>query len=248
MGVILFILCSAIVSARLLLLYRQLRQPPELFLGIAYLLAGALGWGGLLVGTLTTPPGQSLSEGYQAWSVVVGDAGTLGFYLFVWYVFRRHSALAKAALGLVLALFLVSLTSDTLLKGVTFGPPPGSPSMWAGAAGRSAVFVWMAVEAFASYLAFRKRARIGLGNALVQNRLLLWGLSAVVMGTISITATLLYLTASDTVDATLKQNQAGGFYGALAALSSVALWLAFFPPKRYRDWLEPSSKQEANGG
>lgn len=248
MGVILFILCSASVSARLLLLYRQLRQPPELFLGIAYLLAGALGWGGLLVGTLATPPGQSLSEGYQAWSVVAGDAGSLGFYLFVWYVFRRYSMLARAALGLVLALFFVSLTCDTLLTGVTFGPPPGSPTMWAGAAGRSAVFVWMAVEAFASYFASRRRARIGLGNVLVQNRLLLWGISAVVMGTISISATLLYLTASDTVDATLKQNQAGDFYGALAALASVALWLAFFPPKRYRRWLEASFIREASVG
>jgi hypothetical protein len=68
-----FILASGIVGARLLLLYRRLKQPPELFLGLAYLLAGTLGWAVLLVGTLTTPPGQQVSERYQAFSVVMGE-------------------------------------------------------------------------------------------------------------------------------------------------------------------------------
>jgi hypothetical protein len=248
MGVILFILASAIVGSRLMLLYWRLRQPPELFLGLAYLLAGTLGWGGLLVGALTTPPGESLSEGFQAWSVVVGDSGTLCFYLFVWYVFRRHSLIAKACLGVVVLAFAVSLAHDTLLKGVTFGPPPGSPTMLAGAAARAAVFPWMASEAFAAYFAFRRRARVGLGNPLVANRLLLWGLSAVVMFAISASANALYLTAKGIVDATHKQNQAGPLYGALALLSSLALWLAFFPPKTYSNWIEGSSQREPRDG
>ncbi len=248
MGVILFIVASAVVATRLLLLYRRLRQPPELFLGLAYLLAGTLGWGGLLAGTVTTPPGQTLSEGYQAWSAIVGDIGTFCFYLFVWYVFRRESLVAKAALGLALALFLVSLVHDTFLAGVTFGPPPPTTIMLCGATARAAVYPWMAIEAFAQYFAFRKRARIGLGNPLVKNRLLLWGISAVLTFTISAVATVLYIIASDTVDATAKQNQAGTLYGILAALSSIVIWLAFFPPKAYRAWLEKSAQPEPRNG
>jgi hypothetical protein len=247
MGVLLFIVASATVAVRLLLLYRRLKQPPELFLGLAYLLAGTLGWGGLLIGALTTPPGHSLSEGYQAWSVVVGDLGTLGFYLFVWYVFRRNSALAKAALGVVVMVFLVSIGCDTIVRGVTFGPPPGAATTLAGAAGRGAVFAWMAVEAFSSYVAFRKRARVGLGNPLVANRLFLWGVSALLALTLSATATTLYVIAKDEVDATLKQNEAGGLYGALAACSAIALWLAFFPPRAYQNWIEASAKESSDG-
>jgi len=248
MGVVLFIVATAIVATRLLLVYKRLRQPPELFLGLAYLLAGTVGWGGLLVGTLATPKGQSLTEGYQAWSVVFGDAGTFCFYLFVWYMFRRESTLAKAVLTAVALVFVASLGRDTFLHGVTFGPPPGSATTVAGAVARVAVFPWMAGEAFASYAAFRRRARIGLGNPLVANRLLLWGISGVLAFIVSSVSTGLYWSATDTVDATLKQNQAGGLYGLLAALSSVALWLAFFPPKSYQAWIENSAKQEPGHG
>jgi hypothetical protein len=248
MGVVLFIVASAVVAGRLLVIYKRLQQPPELFLGLAYLLAGALGWGGLLIGTLSTPKGQTVAEAYQAWSVVVGDLGTFCFYLFIWYVFRRESLGAKVALGAVAAVFVLSIVRDTILRGVTFGPPPGSFTTLAAASGRTAVFAWMAAEAFSSYAAFRRRARIGLGNARVQNRLLMWGVSAVVMFTISAVATSLYLTATDTADATLKQNQAGAAYGLLAAVSSVALWLAVFPPKFYERWLDSSLPQEPSNG
>jgi hypothetical protein len=246
MGVLLFILCSLVVGARLMFVYARLKQPPELFLGLAYLLAGTLGWGGLLVGALKTPPGERVPEAYQAWSVVFGDAGTLCFYLFIWYVFRRQSAIAKGLVALAALAFAVSLVKDTWLTGVTFGPPPGTATTVCGSIGRMVVFPWMAFEAFTQYFAFRRRARIGLGNPLVANRLLLWALSAVAMFAISATSTALYWTAIDAADATAKVNRAGGAYGVLALLSSLALWLAFFPPKAYTGWVE-SAKESSRG-
>lgn len=246
MGVILFILASGIVGARLLLLYRRLKQPPELFLGLAYLLAGTLGWAVLLVGALTTSPGQHVSEKYQAFSVVMGDLGTFCFYLFVWYVFRRDSAVAKALLALAALALVVSLAADTFVRGVTYGPPPGTVSTIAGSIARAFVFPWMAWEALGSYSAFRRRARVGLGNPLVQNRLLLWGLSALATFGISGTATALYWTASDVADAVVKQNRATGLYGALGAVSALLLWLAFFPPERYQRFIE--GRKEAHDG
>jgi hypothetical protein len=149
MGVLLSIVASAVVAARLLFVYKRLRQPPELFLGLAYLVAGTLGWGGLLVGALLTPKDQTLSEGYQAWSVVLGDTGTFFFYLFVWYVFRRQNPVAKVVLGVVALVFAASIGRDTILNGVTFGPPPGAATTLAGMTARAVVFAWMAFEAFA---------------------------------------------------------------------------------------------------
>lgn len=246
MGVILFMVCSAFVGGRLLRLYAQLRQLPELFLGVGYILAGLLGWGGLLIGAITTPPGQHLPEGYQAWSVVVGNAGTVFFYLFAWYVFRRNSVIAMSAVALVTLVFLVSVVRDTLLLGVTFGPPPGTLTTFAGALGRAAVFPWLAAEAFISYAAFRRRARIGLGNPIVANRLLLWGISAMSSFVLSTTAILLYVTAPDSVAATVRQNEAGGLYGLCAFVSAVANWLAFFPPQRYTRWVTAGSEEFAD--
>ncbi|MFT3921776.1 MAG: hypothetical protein QM778_04515 [Myxococcales bacterium] len=227
MGVILFILASAVVGIRLLLLHRSLRQPPELFLGLGYLWAGTIGFGALLVGMLNTPKGQAVPEAYGAFSVLAGDIGTLFFYLFVWYVFRRDNWLAKGGISLALVIMVTSLVRDTWLAGVTFGAPPGSLTTLAAAGIRGAVFAWMACEAFGGYLAFRKRARIGLGNPMVANRLLLWGLSAVPSLGVSVVAIGLYVTAADRAEVAARQNAAGGVYGVLAALAATTLWLAF---------------------
>jgi hypothetical protein len=248
MGVVVFIACSALVAARLLLVYKRLRQPPELFLGLAYLLAGTLGWGGLLVGALLAPKGQTVAEGLQAWSIVIDDAGTFCFYLFVWYMFRRSSLIAKAVLGLVAVVLVISIVHNTIIRGVTFGQPPGTVTTLLGMAARVAVFPWMAIEAFRSYAAFRRRARIGLGNPMVASRLLLWGISAVSCFGIAAIATYLFVTATDSVDATQRQNDADNIYGALAVVASVALWLAFFPLKAYQAWVEGSQKSEQGHG
>lgn len=248
MGVILFMVCSLAVSSRLLVLYARLRQLPELFLGLAYLLAGSVGWGGLLVGALRTPPGQPLAEGYSAWSVIFGDTGTLFFYLFTWYVFRRRSVLAMAIVALAVLAFAASLINDTWLSGLTFGQPPGSITMRAGAIARAAVFPWMAIEAFVSYAAFRRRARLGLGNPLIANRLLLWGVAALSSFTISASAFALFLTAHDGVEATARQNEAGTLYGLCALCAAICNWLAFFPPKAYVRWIESTSTTEVADG
>lgn len=248
MGVILFMVCSLAVGGRLLGLYARLRQLPELFLGLAYLLAGSIGWGGLLVGALRTPPGQPLAEAYSAWSVIFGDTGTLFFYLFTWYVFRRRSVLAMGFVALAVLAFAASLIGDTWLQGLTFGPPPGSITMRAGAAARAAVFPWMATEAFVSASALRKRARLGLGNPLIANRLLLWGVAALASFTISATATTLFLTAHDSIEATARQNQASTLYGLCALVAAICNWLAFFPPKAYVRWIESTSVEEVADG
>jgi len=247
MGVIVFIVCSLVVATRLLVLYARLRQPPELFLGLAYLFAGALGWGGLLVGAITTPPGESLPEAISVWSVITGDIGSFALYLFAWYVFRRRSLLAKVAVTCAGAAFAISLGHDTFLNQVTYGQPPGTLTVWLGMLGRTLVFPWIAAEGFIAYAAFRRRARIGLGNPLVANRLFLWGAGAVPSFVLSIVAITNFVTAANNAESTARQAQAGTFYGLCALITAVLQWLAFFPPKAYTRWVEASAATDTDG-
>lgn len=244
MGIIVFIVCSVVVATRLLLLYARLRQPPELFLGIAYLFAGALGWGGVLVGAITTPAGKSLPEAVSAWSVITGDIGSFALYLFAWYVFRRESRLAKIAVAAAAAAFAISLVHDTFIHHVTYGQPPGKLTVWLGMFGRTIVHGWIAAEGFIAYAAFRRRARIGLGNPLVANRLFLWGVGSVPSLVLSIVAVTLHVTAASGVESTARQAQAGTFYGLCSLTTAITQWLAFFPPKAYTRWIEASAKDE----
>ncbi len=246
MGVIVFILSSVVVSFRLLLLFARLRQPPELFLGLAYLIAGALGWGGLLVGAVTTPPGKSLPEAISAWSVITGNVGSLCLYLFTWYVFRRESKVAKLPVALAPVGFAVSLVHNTFINHLTYGPPPGTPTVWLGMFGRTIVYAWTATEAFLAYAAFRRRARIALGNPLVANRLFLWGVASVPSLLLSIVAVTLYVTAANGVQATSRHADAGSFYGACALITAITQWLAFFPPKAYVRWIERNAANDAS--
>lgn len=151
------------------------------------------------------------------------------------------------ALALAMVVMATSLVCDTVLAGETFPAPPGTVTTLLAATARGLVFAWMACEAFAGHLAFRRRARIGLGNPMVANRLLLWGLSAVPSFAVSVVAIGMYVTARDAADIVVRQNQVGPVYGTLAALAASTLWLAFFPPASYQSWIERSSSEAAHG-
>ena len=247
MGVILFIVACTAVAIRLLYVCATKRHLPELFLGLGYLLAGALGWGVLMVGMTVVPDGTVVSESYQAASVVAMNAGAFCFYLFVWHVFRRDSLVAKGTLAVVALILVASLVLDTFVAGETFGPPPGSPTTLGSAVVRTLAFAWMAAEAFRNYGQFRRRARIGLGNPTVANRLLLWGISATAMLALSAVALGLYVTAVDAAASTMRQRQAELLYGTLGIVSALALWFAFFPPRAYAAWIAPAPEEKSDG-
>jgi hypothetical protein len=103
-------------------------------------------------------------------------------------------------------------------------------------------YVWTASESFRYYLSSRRRLRLGLIEASVSNRFLLWSLAQT--GFLAIA-----LAAAVTVHLGQNPLQSAGFslaVGVLGLVNSACNVLCFMPPQWYLDWLSrPGATQEA---
>ena len=225
-----FLAVSLVVGLRLLGLARRTRALPERAIGLNFLLAGVLGYGLLLAA-------ESLRIFPEPWAGRASFAGVTAISLgaaavavFSRAVFRPASAGARLALrGLELWLALGVLGSWALhVEGVEAGPG-GWLGRWAPNLGLLVAYAWAAFEPLRFAASMRRRARIGIGDPLVANRLLLWGI-----GTAAITAvTAIHLVAQLLGHYELPPALVG-IVSLLVLVTAVAEWLAFFPPRAYR--------------
>jgi hypothetical protein len=108
-----------------------------------------------------------------------------------------------------------------------------SPLHLFGEAVRLGGLLWGCVEALTYYSAMRRRLALGLANSVVTNRFLLWGIAMGAGGIAS--ATGVFMTLSGMVS---PESWPYLVLGIFATVSPVAQWLAFFPPRRYCEWVQ----------
>ena len=94
------------------------------------------------------------------------------------------------------------------------------------------VLLWGAGEALGWWLRMRRRLRIGIGDPLVANRFLLWGIGAGMAGSGSLIGMLVGLAYGQPMSElpllTLVLSLCG-------LVSAIALWLAFAAPERWKN-------------
>jgi hypothetical protein len=226
-----FLSVSVVVGARLLLLARRTRKLPELAIGLNFLLAGAIGYALLLAAEslrlLPAPwDGRASFAGVTAISVGAAFVG-----LFSRAVFRPSSPLAGLALAALIGWLLLGVFGSWVLHvlGVT-GGLGGWLGRWAPNIGLLLAYGWSAFEPLRFHLLMRRRMRIGMGDALVTNRLLLWGLGT---GAIAAVAAL-HLVAQLFGRYELPPSLVG-VVSLLVLTTALCEWLAFFPPRAWRE-------------
>jgi hypothetical protein len=220
--------------------------------------------GGLLV---TAAYGIWAQEGHAESSAFVNRLhgfGQLGMSigygmvgLFIQKTFHPDSRVARGVAWSLIALLAISLLGRTLHEGFAVGIDPG-PLHWTGYACRMFALVWAAWAAFRYWVQMKKRARLGLADALVTNRFMLWGLWATgnfMTAFAEPIARLLYGWFTGSSAATMESIQGVGgplititlcFTSVLAMSTSVILFLAFFPSEGYRRWIRSRSAAEAS--
>ena len=121
--------------------------------------------------------------------------------------------------------------------GITHLTTPGGALYGCSVIARAIAFGWAGSEAVVFYAKARKRARIGLGDAVVANRFLLWaiwsGAAFALLVCRSITPFIVDQSAPNPITPTwlvALQMTAGLGCG-------VAIWLTFAPPRSYRAWI-----------
>ncbi len=238
------LVASLVLGVRLLRLYRRTREVPELIMGSAFLSAGVVGYVFMLVGT---GGAEQMPADVAEVSFLIGygliSGGVILTYLFVWRVFRPTEGWARVLIGIACPLVAVTglpIGLPTLGNSAALGP--GELAVfWLGHAVRIACGVWGSLEGGRYWLAMRKRQRLGLADAVVTNRILLWAMAAV--GSVVIfTSTAIANAGGTSMDTVMSP-------GIIVTISSVTFavatcqWLAFLPPRWYLSWVARRNPQ-----
>ena len=163
------------------------------------------------------------------------DAGYLTFAFFCIEVYRpeipKLRYLWMGVLGLILAVQIVSVIFHIHLD----------PAFACQQLLRLPSYTWGTYEAFRFYGIMRRRARYGMGDAMVENRFLLWGLATALALLILIALSITFrLTPAHWLGQLMLE-----FAAILALPAAILAWISFFPPNWYRLRIIPTTAGEA---
>ena len=227
----LLMLAALLVSIRTFALWRRTRGLPELLLCGMLFSATVLGYPAMIA-TTRIPASQMwplhvLATGLESFGITC-------LLLFTLTVFRPQTLWARC---LVAAAFGMLVTGGVAYFIEVTGENPRPAAELLGinlinTTPMAVAYFWTTLESFHYYRKLRLRLRIGLCDAIVCNRMLLWGLMT--------------LSAGIAVLINLAAMLAGSFLSAPVVLVSSCLgivlasclFLAFHPPAWYQGWLE----------
>ena len=231
----LFVLGSAVVGIRLVLLSRRTREQPELFLGCAILGAAVLGYGVLIAGMIvrggnTDPEAVStLAMVLSAVGKTLHDLGVTFFFLFILRVFRQGETWAYALTALAMVLLWGGMgwgmaTGSLRIEAV------GSVAWWCEYAVIWTYPLWLGAESLRYWRMMKRRVALGFGEPMVTNRFALWGVGSVFSALAIWTASIPFLLL-DRPELSASLMPVIHVATAVAGVASVSCsYLAFLPP------------------
>ena len=236
-------IASCVVGAKLLVRARGSHGVPELLAGLTYLCAPGLGYPLQIVSMQIPNRGVSIAMNATGEALLV--FGCSCFLFFTVRVFRPEARWAAWSAGLG-AIALVYGGVGTQLALITYPDPAESlaHARMPGAAVLSVlalVWGWTALEGLRYYRMMRKRMALGLADAVVTNRFLLWGLNGLTsVGWLSVSISMFAAGVNLATNPVVVATTSGG-----GVANTVFLLLIFMPPTAYTRWVERSARGAA---
>ncbi|HEB90518.1 MAG TPA: hypothetical protein ENI85_13185 [Deltaproteobacteria bacterium] len=183
LGLLAFVVASAIVGLRILFLALRTKQLPEMAISLSLLLAGGVGTGLTVLAVLITGLDPRLVQWLNEIAIVVNHIGYGLLFAFVWRVFRPSEAWGALLFGVSMAALVVGGVG-MMLELVPGQPLPGrgAPAtswFWLSLSSRFVVYGWAAIESFRYHAMMKRRLAIGLADQEVVDRFFYWGVSTV---------------------------------------------------------------------
>jgi hypothetical protein len=232
-----FVVTSFVLGIRLLAMARRTQELPELAIGINFFVAGGIGYSLLIAAESLRVLGAWTGAGSFA-GVTAISLGALAIGVFSYRVFHPGSRLSAAALG-ALSLWLalgvagswsLHVARETEGAGAWLG-------RWGPNLGILAAYGWASFEPLRFAARMRRRMRLGFGDALVANRMQLWGAGTAAIAGVALLHLVAQLRGHYELPASLI-----GVASSLVLVTAVTEWLAFFPP---RAWLRRFAAKQA---
>jgi hypothetical protein len=240
-GFVVFFIVSLLVGVRLLLLWWRTRQLPELLIGIGVLGIGPVGFGLPVAAGLFAQPSPDLAPvlvGLGALAVSIAATAKLTFNWRVYHPQSRALGLIPiAAAPLLLAAFLV----EWAMGGFAVADP-AAPTTLIRTFLQVACLLWGSAEALRYWTMMRRRVRLGLGDPVVTNRFLLWGIGAGAAGVGSFIGIAAQIATGSSTGQIPWVMTSSSLHGLVAA---IALWFAFVPPVFYRRYIQERASRSA---
>ena len=225
-----FVLASLVMGFRLLRLARRTRELPEFAIGLALFLMGGFGYPLVSVARLATGIPEGLRVALFLVSVLFNLVGTLAVCVFNWRVFRPTQRWAPCLTLVFSGAVAGALGLQSVAPGLAaaalhnegtgyhlFMALLGTPIAWA------------AFESLRYHDLLRKRARLGLADPVVVNRILLWGAGMLSAFVISIVSSALAFSGVDVATTPIGAV----VIAPLGLIAAACVWLAFLPPAAY---------------
>ncbi len=228
----LFVVACGTVSVRLLMLSRRTQQLPEFYLGAGFscmvVSLPFMGLSGLGRATAGDVDLLLLAVGLLLFWLAVSTQAA-----FTWTAFRPRAAWAE---NLVLG---IGATQAVLTGGALYAlgaAPPDTPSFDAAfhwmqflRVPIGVVYLWTSIESWLQYAMARRRNRIGLGDPVTTDRILLWAINSLLGVVTVVVSTLLHLDSRGP----FADPRAAIALGVSGLIGAFVLYLAFMPPAWY---------------
>ena len=230
LGGLAFVLPSILIGIRLLALAARTRKTPELWIGLALLLMGGLGYPLIMTARMAVRIPDPTRIGLMAFATVLMGVGTLAIGVFNWRVFRSHERWplwAMVAAGISMLACMGFQLVDPGLAAAAFENRGLGFRIFLLHSGL--LTGWGAFESLRAWSRLRRRQRLGLADAVVTERVLLWAIASLASGTVS---------AASGIAGFLGINFAATSLGAAVTaprglVAAGSMWLAFLPPAAF---------------
>lgn len=156
--------------------------------------------------------------------------------LFTRDVFRSGSRLSDFIVYATAVLLVVGVGGSAMI-GDWVGFNLENPFFWLEWTGYTIPFAWAGLEAFGQYLPSLRRQRLGLCDRMICNRLLLWGFFGLTQVGLSLLLVQMY---ADYGVNNVFSSFLDRLYGVLEMFALGMIWLVFFPPRFYRNFISGS--------
>lgn len=224
-----FVAVGGGVGIKLLLLARRTRELPEFTVGLGFFLVALVGYP---LGLVAVAPGVDPAAARWAFaaSTVAVSVGSSSIFVFTWRVFQPGHAWARMLAWTAIA--GLAAVGWLAIHDVHVGPNGRLVDVWL--VPRQLIvgisYAWSAIEGLRWYRLLRRRLPLGLADPVVANRFLLWGLAGVFASGGIAGSTAVALAGHDPAGHPVSMLSIGlaGF------ATSIAIYLAFLPPRSYR--------------
>jgi hypothetical protein len=216
-------------------------ESPERVLGIAFLLIGI---SYLFYELPFALENEALFVPFSVAGRVIYAASVVAVALFTKQVFHRNRRWANWLLGSTVVLLVVGFAVSAWNGDWEGLLPLSNPGFWAEWLGQMIPCVWVACAGLSEYAKAQRRLSVGLTDALVCNRFLLFGCFGILqMGSVGVLIPMYIGYEITGIFSTWSDRVLGSF----ELLTVATIWIAFFPPAVYRRWMGGSALAETGG-